>query len=166
MDPDLFYLVGSVSDDPDPGRAGSRSQICQKLFILEQNFNKCKAGNAKCSRIWVFKALFDRQRKSTKFFFPKKAERFRNFEFLSRFGQIGSVIIRIFMWYCYNNTTATMKSLAPYLKANKLDVVLRIFSLTSRADILSAFLKILCTPLISKIISRGYWLILIYLYLV
>ena len=28
-----------------------------------------------------------RQRKSTKFFFPKKAKKFRNFEFLSRFGQ-------------------------------------------------------------------------------
>ena len=57
--------IGSVSD-PDPGSvgsvifsriririhlenngSGSRSQICQKMFIFEQNFNKFKAKNAK-----------------------------------------------------------------------------------------------------------------------
>ena len=98
-------LVGSVVD-PDPygsvsfGRirirfrrsgSGSRSQISQKLFIFEQNFNKCKDENAKFllnvqGFEYLRRFLIDKGNPQN-FSFQKKAKKFRNFDFLSRFGQ-------------------------------------------------------------------------------
>ena len=71
--------------------SGSRSQISQKLFIFEQNFNKCKDENAKFllnvqGFEYLRRFLIDKGNPQ-KISFQKKAKKFRNFEFLSRFGQ-------------------------------------------------------------------------------
>ena len=95
-----------MDPDPDPygsvsfGRirirfrrsgSGSRSQISQKLFIFEQNFNKCKDENAKFllnvqGFEYLRRFLIDKGNPQN-FSFQKKAKKFRNFDFLSRFGQ-------------------------------------------------------------------------------
>ena len=71
--------------------SGSRSQICQKLFIFEQNFNKFYAENAKFllniqGFEYLRRFLVDKGNPQN-FSFQKKAKKFRNFDFLSRFGQ-------------------------------------------------------------------------------
>ena len=59
--------------DPDPGGAKNLGENAKFLLNI-QGFEYSRR-------------FFGRQRKSTKFFFPKKAKKFRNFDFLSRFGQ-------------------------------------------------------------------------------
>ena len=105
----LGTLSVSVSD-PDPGSvgsvifsririllenngsgSGSKSQICQKLFIFEQNFNKFKAENAKFllnvqGFEYLRRFLIDKGNPQN-FSSQKKSKKFRNFDFLSGFGQ-------------------------------------------------------------------------------
>ena len=63
--------------DPDPGSAKTFNNFYgekAKFLLNIQGFE-------------YLRRFFGRQRKSTKFFFPKKAKKFRNYDFLSRFGQ-------------------------------------------------------------------------------
>ena len=103
-----------MDPDPDPygsvsfGRirirfrrsgSGSRSQICQKLFIFEQNFNKCKAENAKFllnvqGFEYLRRFLIDKGNPQN-FSFQKKAKKFRNFAFCQDAARIR---IRIRFW--------------------------------------------------------------------
>ena len=72
MDPFHLAGYGSVSDDPDPGQG---VKIPRKLFIFEQNFNKCKDENAKfllnVQGFGYSRRFLIRQRKSKKKFRKK-----------------------------------------------------------------------------------------------
>ena len=92
-DPDLYGSIsfGRIRIRFRRSGSGSRSQISQKLFIFEQNFNKCKDENAKFllnvqGFEYLRRFLIDKGNPQN-FSFQKKAKKFRNFEFLSRFGQ-------------------------------------------------------------------------------
>ena len=103
----FIYILYSVSDS-DPGGSeifsslGSgfgkksqiriqASQICQNLFIFEQNFDEYSGGNAIFSldvqRFECLRRFLQGKANPQNFSFRKKAKKFRNFEYLSRFGQ-------------------------------------------------------------------------------